>query len=144
MSTSQKKVFFFLTRTKPNEQTLQALKGNLAGNVHIISDYTEAEVLPILKRATMGTKLVLIGEWKLVRSIIQLATFVGFTDEEMIIKGLGDKEEQVFCLKCYQLNTKTDTAVISCSHCGQVLEVSSHYSKRHDAFLGFISLQAPE
>lgn len=130
----------FSTQKKWKEQTFEEISEKLGGAVHFISDFSKGQIQPILKNATMGTKLVLIGEWKLIRGIMQLAKEIGFTNEEMIIKGLGEKEEQVFCVKCYQLNQKTEAAVISCGHCGQTLEVSHHYSRRHDAFLGFVSL----
>ncbi|WP_147534231.1 dimethylamine monooxygenase subunit DmmA family protein [Bacillus marasmi] len=136
----QELLTIFLSQKKQKDHIIEKLTPKISSAVHLVSDFSEEDILPILKNATMGSKLVLIGEWELVMRLKRLAVTTGFSDEEIIIKGLGDKEEQVFCVKCYQHSQKTEAKVITCHHCGQTLEVSKHYSKRHDAYLGFISL----
>lgn len=127
----------YFTSKKKSEKYLLDFTEKLGVEV----SFLDAEkVNPILSTAKMGTKLYLIGDWKMVLDLKQQAFDAGFTNDEIIIKGIGEKEEHVFCVKCYHLNKKTERKELECVNCHQKLEVSNHYSWRHDAFLGFISL----
>lgn len=130
---------YYISKQK-NEKFLLDITENLGEEVTFLRNYDPEKVIPILSTAKVGTNLYLIGEWKMVLDIKQQALDVGFTDEEIIVKGIGEKEEHVFCVKCYHINKKTEKTVIQCEKCHQKLDVSSHYSRRHDACLGFISL----
>ncbi|WP_318503710.1 dimethylamine monooxygenase subunit DmmA family protein [Bacillus sp. T3] len=133
-------VTIYFTSNKKSDNSVLDFTEKLGVEVAFLQDYYPEMVTPILSKAKMGTKLYLIGEWKMVLDIKQQALEFGFTEEEIIAKGIGEKEEHVFCVKCYHINKKTEKTVIRCEKCQQKLDVSAHYSKRHDAYLGFISL----
>ena len=130
----------YFTSKKKSEKYLLDFTEKHGVEVSFLQDYHAEKILPILSTAKMGTKLYLIGEWAMVLDIKQLALDFGFTEEEINVKGIGEKPEHVFCVKCYHINKKPEKTVIQCEKCHQKLDVSSHYSRHHDAYLGFISL----
>ncbi len=107
-------------------------------NITILSSFTADDVQAVLDKQLIGTKLFISGDWSMVRDIKQAGYSVGFTDKEMQTKEIGIKEEKVYCVKCYNHNMKTNRSEITCVHCHTVLDVSNHFSKRLDAYLGYI------
>ena len=95
-----------------------------------------------LSTQKIGTFLHLYAAWELIEPIRQIAAEIGFTEKEMEVIGFGEKAKNVFCPCCQKMSTATsDDSVIFCQHCGQKLSVSSHYSRRLDAFLGYSIIQ---
>ncbi|PTX64581.1 hypothetical protein C8P63_10275 [Melghirimyces profundicolus] len=91
-----------------------------------------------LSAQKMGTCLYIAGKWERVKPLFRLAERVGFTEEEMQVKGVGPREKRVFCARCHTINRAGEDAEIPCRECGEKLEVSSHYSRLHDACYGFV------
>ncbi|WP_445491922.1 hypothetical protein [Niallia sp. 03133] len=50
-----------------------------------------------------------------------------------------EKKENVFCVKCCSFNKKTEDNYITCNNCNTLLDVTTRYSKRLEAYLGFIN-----
>ncbi|QRG68857.1 dimethylamine monooxygenase subunit DmmA family protein [Brevibacillus choshinensis] len=88
----------------------------------------------------MGTYLYMAGNWEWVNRLKSLAVEAGFSEYEMQMKALGNRSKKVICSKCHGVNDVADESHISCMHCGIKLEVSSHYSRRLDAYLGYTSI----
>ncbi|MEJ9232133.1 hypothetical protein LAV79_22230 [Peribacillus butanolivorans] len=119
-------------------EIIDYVKSKLHSNINFLSSSESQEAYSILDEQIIGTKLFISGLWPMVHHIEQMAKVVGFTDEEIQYKGIGRKKEKVFCVKCYSYNRKKNQNEITCEHCKTVLDVSSHFSKRLDAYLGYI------
>jgi hypothetical protein len=126
------------------EQKQEKMMGyvqNLLPNcIKFISTYSYQEMLPILDEQLIGTRLFISGTWPMISEIKKVAYTAGFTDEEIQCKGIGRKHENVFCVKCYRLNGKKNEYEMVCEHCNTTLDVSTHFSRRLDAYLGYIKL----
>ncbi|MGJ7919762.1 dimethylamine monooxygenase subunit DmmA family protein [Neobacillus sp. LXY-4] len=130
----------YLAEEMKDERLFRYMKLNLETDVIFFQQRSYDSISSMLTKQPIGTKLFLIGEWEMIEDLKQLAIEAGFTEEEMVVKGIGMKEEKVFCAKCYHLNKKTDQNVVKCDNCNTKLDVSKHYSKRHKAYLGYISM----
>ncbi|PGT76585.1 dimethylamine monooxygenase subunit DmmA family protein [Bacillus sp. AFS040349] len=105
--------------------------------IQFISNYSSEVISPYLEDRLVGTKLFISGPWTMMTKIKNTAYLVGYSDEEIQTNILGKKSEKLFCVKCYGFNKKQDDEAI-CQHCLTLLDVSSHYSRRLDAYLGYI------
>ncbi|KMY42719.1 dimethylamine monooxygenase subunit DmmA family protein [Peribacillus loiseleuriae] len=130
-------VFVIAEEKDPVLDYLQHKHGN---NIKILSSFTADNIQAVLDQQLIGTKLFISGDWPLVRDVKQAAYEAGFTDAEIQTKEIGKKEEKVYCVKCYNHNEKTNSSEIKCEHCHTVLDVSNHFSKRLDAYLGYIQV----
>jgi dimethylamine monooxygenase subunit C len=88
----------------------------------------------------MGTYLYIAGYWEFVKRVQKLAVDAGFTQHEMQIKICGPIKKMAICCRCHGVNELADERQITCMHCGLELEVSDHYSRRLDAYLGYNSI----
>ncbi|RAS74554.1 dimethylamine monooxygenase subunit DmmA family protein [Priestia endophytica] len=102
--------------------------------------FSNDKINQILHSQEIGTRLFLLGKWSIVEDIEKVAKVIGFTDEEIDIHGVGEKIDHIFCAKCYQFSIKPDPLhdETTCSHCQIKLDVSNHFSKRLNAYLGYI------
>lgn len=91
-----------------------------------------------LSRQKMGSYLYLSGSWQTVSHVREIAQKAGFTEDDMQCKGVGPKLIQVMCSKCHGINPAFGQTKIICRHCFLPLEVSEHYSRRLDAYLGYM------
>lgn len=89
----------------------------------------------------MGTYLYLSGELEFVNILKNLAVNAGFSEHEMQMKVWGTTTKKLICCTCHGGNDVGDKLHITCKHCGQELEVSNHYSRRLDAYLGYVSIK---
>ncbi|WP_028390385.1 dimethylamine monooxygenase subunit DmmA family protein [Bacillus cihuensis] len=128
-------VFVLAEEKDPILDYLQQKHGH---RVTMLSSFVAEDVQDVLDKQLIGTKLFISGDWSMVRDVKQVAYSVGFTDAEIQTKEIGIKEEKVYCVKCYNHNLKTNSDEITCVHCHTVLDVSNHFSKRLDAYLGYI------
>lgn len=114
----------------------------LPNSAHHVSNFSADVIAPVLSKQVIGTRVYISGQWPMIDRIKEVAYNQGFTDEEIIINGIGQREKHIFCIKCYQLNcNKFDVGQdYVCEHCKTKLDVSSHYSKRLNAFLGYIKI----
>lgn len=93
----------------------------------------------VLVQACVGVRLVLSGPPADVQAAAAAAAECGLVDEEITLLTEGAGPLVVFCGHCH---TPTPSAAgpgseIECRGCARVLAVSSHFSRRKAAFLGF-------
>lgn len=118
------------------------LQKNFPDRFKILSSFTEQEIFPIIQKHTVGTKLFIAGQWRMIEQINRLAIEAGFSDEEIQVRGTGKQNENIFCVKCYQINNSNDIneQEPACEYCHSPLDISRHYSKRLNAYLGYVKL----
>lgn len=95
-----------------------------------------------LSSQKMGTFLYIAAPWKLKREIEKMAWSIGYSEEEMISVGIGQKPLNVFCCRCHGITEKINIKIdeeITCSHCELQLVISDHYSSLRDAHLGYVA-----
>ncbi len=106
---------------------------------HYVSDFENNQVETLLNEQLMGTKIFISGAWESFNRIQTIANRVGFSDDELYFNGVEESNNKVYCVKCYSYNINTQNSnEITCEHCGTNLDVSGHFSKRLDAYLGYI------
>lgn len=98
----------------------------------LLSKYLEAQ--------EMGTRLFTCGDATTVKRLQRIAQNAGFGAEEAYFEVIGKQRDRVFCAACSHLNPPSQKKFIRCTNCGRLLEVSSHYSKRLDAVLGYLTV----
>ncbi|OHR65644.1 hypothetical protein HMPREF3291_12535 [Bacillus sp. HMSC76G11] len=128
----------YIKTERQQGEIIDYLQSKLHSNLNFLSSSGSQEAYSILDDQIIGTKLFISGPWPMIHQIKQMANAAGFTDEEIQFKGIGRKKEKVFCVKCYSYNRKPNKNEITCEHCKTVLDVSNHFSKRLDAYLGYI------
>ncbi|MDR4946447.1 dimethylamine monooxygenase subunit DmmA family protein [Neobacillus cucumis] len=102
--------------------------------------FSKNDVPTILYKQLVGTHLLIAGNPAFLGEIKELAYLAGFSENEIQSVVLGPKEETVFCVKCYSSNLKQQAEEIHCRHCETTLQVSNHFSKRLNAYLGYIKV----
>ncbi len=112
------------------------LEENLATILTLVQG--EGSEKQILENQWIGTRLFLAGEWEFVKRLNQMAYEAGYTDEDIQYSCYGVKRANVFCVKCCSLTRIREEHAQTCYHCGTFLDISNRYSKRFDAYLGFI------
>lgn len=105
-----------------------------------LSSFSILEIPHLLNHQVIGSRLFISGEWPTIHAVKEEAYKIGFSEDEIQTVGIGSKEEKVFCAKCYSYNVKKKENELLCEHCHTLLDVSNHFSKRHDAYLGYIKL----
>ncbi|MDR7074402.1 dimethylamine monooxygenase subunit DmmA family protein [Fictibacillus barbaricus] len=67
-----------------------------------------------------------------------LAEKLGFSEETAQFIGYGENVVRVFCSRCHSINkTVEEQREILCQQCVLELSISDHYSKKHNAYLGY-------
>lgn len=132
--------YLYVKTERKQGGTMSYVQNLLPNRISFISSCSYQEIFPILNEQVMGTKLFISGTWPMISEVKKIAYTAGFTDEEIQYKGIGQKNETVFCVKCYHLNRKKNEYKIICEHCNTVLDVSTHFSRRLDAYLGYIKV----
>jgi hypothetical protein len=130
-------------KINPHEdEKMRFLQRKFPNRVKIVSSFSGDNIFPILDQQLIGTKLYISGLWSMVSELKKMAFVAGFTDKEILINGIGQKNEKIFCVKCYQLNHKQLDSELEfkCKYCNTTLDVSTHYSKRLEAYLGYIKV----
>ncbi len=88
----------------------------------------------------IGTRLFIVGQWSFIQEINNIAKNVGFTVEEIEYFLHGTKDEKVYCVKCSFINENDFfEKILKCGFCQSELEVTERYSKKWDAYLGYIT-----
>ncbi|WP_230459109.1 dimethylamine monooxygenase subunit DmmA family protein [Terrilactibacillus tamarindi] len=114
---------------------------NLLYMVYYFNEFSSNHDLKTyLSQQKMGTYIYASGNWNSIISFVKTAEKAGFTEEELQIKGIGERILRVFCSRCYAINVCKTSKEMVCQSCGQSLSVSNHYSRRYDAYLGYTIL----
>lgn len=117
------------------------IKTKLAESNVIATSFSINQIKNLLITQKVGTYLYLFAQWQTISAVKQAAMEVGFSNEEIQCKGYGNKEEMVFCVKCYKLNLKSSNHEIICEYCSSLLDVTNQYSIKLDAYLGNIKVK---
>lgn len=101
---------------------------------------SEQPLKTYLTEQKIGTYLYIAGNWAWMKELVQVAADAGFTIEEMQFKGLGPLRKKIFCSHCYAIFPIDHQSETICPECGVALTASSHYSRLHDAYLGYMKI----
>jgi hypothetical protein len=97
-------------------------------------------VLPRLRQelatAKMGTQLYLAGTEGLVGQAMLVALDAGIDHGSIQKEHRGSEVRRVQCVHCKGITENVRTQPVKCSHCGIMLLVRDHYSRRIGAFQG--------
>jgi dimethylamine monooxygenase subunit C len=118
----------------------QAMEEGIPFDFHIFGDEPESFLDMWLNQQKMGSYLYISGGWNFVKRVEKIALAAGFSQEEMQMKVIGTVKKKLICCVCHAGNPIDDEASITCMNCGAELEVSTHYSPRLEAYLGYVSI----
>jgi hypothetical protein len=99
-----------------------------------------AAALPRLRQtlatAHMGLRLYLAGTEGLIGQAMQAAIEAGIDHSSIQTEHRGSLARRVQCVHCKGITDDVTTQPATCSHCGLLLLVRDHYSRRIAAFQG--------
>jgi dimethylamine monooxygenase subunit C len=99
-----------------------------------------AAALPRLKQvfatARMGLRLYLAGTEGLIGQAMQAALEAGIDHSSIETEHRGSLARRVQCVHCKGITEDVTRQPVTCSHCGLLLFVRDHYSRRIAAFQG--------
>ena len=84
----------------------------------------------------MGTQIYLAGSEGLIGQAMQVAIEMGVDHTSIQTEHRGSNARRVQCVHCKGITDDVITQPVSCSHCGLLLLVRDHYSRRYAAFQG--------
>jgi hypothetical protein len=90
----------------------------------------------ILENAHMGLRLYAAGTEGLIGQVEQAAAEVGVDHSAIQNEHRGSLSRRVQCVHCKGITENVTTQPATCSHCGLLLLVRDHYSRRLAAFQG--------
>ncbi len=131
--------FTIYVKTDDQQKEISNQFQHISNNkINYIPSFKNEAVESIVDGQLIGTKIFIAGSSSMVQQVKEIAINAGFTEEEIQSKEFGPKDEQVYCAKCYSYNKKPDKDEMTCAHCDTVLDISTHYSKKLGAYLGYI------
>lgn len=89
-----------------------------------------------LQRSRMGTQLYLTGSEQLLSLAVKTGMEAGLDYQGMMTEHRGSLARRVQCVHCKGITENVTTQPANCSHCGLLLLVRDHYSRRFAAFQG--------
>ncbi|TJU98637.1 MAG: hypothetical protein E5Y12_23685 [Mesorhizobium sp.] len=99
-----------------------------------------ASLLPRLRHtlanAHMGLRLYLAGTEGLIGQAMQVALEAGIDHTSMQTEHRGSLARRMQCVHCKGITENVTTQPATCAHCGLLLLVRDHYSRRLAAFQG--------
>lgn len=88
------------------------------------------------ERMHMGTQVYLAGSETLIGLAMKCGMEAGLDFEAMQTEHRGTLARRVQCVHCKGITEGVTTQPATCAHCGLLLLVRDHYSRRHAAFQG--------
>lgn len=119
----------------------QAMDEGVPFDFHILKEGQDAFADLWFGQQKMGTYLYISGSWAFVKKMKNRALKAGFSAHEMQTAVIGPVQKHLVCSSCHGMNVADHPALVTCGHCGQELEVSNHYSRRLDAYLGYVTIK---
>lgn len=89
-----------------------------------------------LENSHMSTRLYAAGAEALIGQVVQLALETGIDHRSVQTEQRGSMARRVQCVHCKGITENVTTQPVTCSHCGLVLLVRDHYSRRLAAYQG--------
>lgn len=105
-----------------------AVLPNLKGALTVLGEH--------LFRARMSTRIYAAGSEPLIGSVVQRAMHFNIDHLSVRTEHRGSLKRRVQCVHCKGLIENVVATPVKCTHCGLVLAVRDHYSRRHAAFIG--------
>jgi hypothetical protein len=97
-----------------------------------------------LTQARMGLRLYVAGPEPLISRVVQSAMAHGIEHQSIITEHCGSTKRRVQCVHCKGFTDDVITNPVTCAHCGTLLLVRDHFSRRFGAFMGVrIDAEAP-
>jgi hypothetical protein len=84
----------------------------------------------------MGTRVYAAGSEPLIGSVVQRAMRFDIDPLSVRTEHRGALERRVQCVHCKGMTENVTVNPVKCAHCGQMLSVRDHYSRRLAAFMG--------
>lgn len=137
---NNKEISIYVFSDKKESEILGEENGLFENRITFLSTAESRTIRSILSGQVIGTNLFIAESWSMINLVKNIALAAGYSDEEIQYRAYGEKKENVYCAKCYSYNRRTNSSVITCEHCNTKLDVSNHFSKRLDAYLGYIHL----
>jgi len=88
------------------------------------------------ERLRMGTQLYLAGSETLIGLAMKTGMEAGLDYQAMQTEHRGTLARRMQCVHCKGITENVTTQPATCSHCGLLLLVRDHYSRRYAAFQG--------
>jgi len=89
-----------------------------------------------LERSKMGTQIYLTGSEQLISVAMMTGMEAGLDYTGMQTEHRGSLARRMQCVHCKGITSDVTTQPANCSHCGLLLLVRDHYSRRVAAFQG--------
>ncbi|MCB1483597.1 MAG: hypothetical protein KDJ17_01750 [Hyphomicrobiaceae bacterium] len=97
-----------------------------------------------LSQARMGLRLYVAGPEPLIARAVQAAMDHGIEHQSIFTEHRGSTKRRVQCVHCKGITDDVTTNPVKCAHCGTLLLVRDHFSRRLGAFMGVrIDAEAP-
>lgn len=90
----------------------------------------------VLSISRMGMRLYAAGNEPLIGLVIKTAVSHGIVYSSLMTEHRGSLRRRVQCVHCKGITENVTTNPAKCSHCGLMLLVRDHYSRRIGAFQG--------
>jgi dimethylamine monooxygenase subunit C len=90
----------------------------------------------LLTRAVMGSRLYITGTEGFIGECMQVALRHGIEHLSIRTEHRGSEKRRMQCVHCKGITEDVTTNPARCSHCGLMLLVRDHYSRRIGAFQG--------
>ena len=122
----------------PEGKHIAALEALKPAQLHLPPSF--ASLLPRLRQtltnAHMGLRIYLAGTEGLIGQAMQAALEAGMDHTSMQTEHRGSLARRIQCVHCKGITENVTTQPALCAHCGLLLLVRDHYSRRLAAFQG--------
>ncbi|RWC33814.1 dimethylamine monooxygenase subunit DmmA family protein [Mesorhizobium sp.] len=122
----------------PDGKHVAALEALKPAQFHLSPSF--ASLLPRLRQtlanAHMGLRLYLAGTEGLIGQAMQVALEAGIDHTSIQTEHRGSLARRMQCVHCKGITENVTTQPATCAHCGLLLLVRDHYSRRIAAFQG--------
>jgi dimethylamine monooxygenase subunit C len=120
----------------------QAIDENVPFDFHIFQEESEERFADEwFSHQKMGTYLYISGAADFVKRIQNKAWKIGFSEHDLQALPIGPAKKKLICCTCHGESEVDEETHVTCAHCGLVLEMSDHYSRRLDAYLGYVTIK---
>jgi len=89
-----------------------------------------------IERMKMGTQIYLAGSETLIGRAMQAVLQAGIDHQAIQTEHRGSLARRMQCVHCKGITENVTTQPADCAHCGLLLLVRDHYSRRYAAFQG--------
>ena len=113
-------------------RALGAARFHVSPTVHALLPRLARE----LERMRMGTQVYVAGSESLIGLVTKTAMEAGIDHQALVTEHRGTLARRVQCVHCKGITDGVTTQPATCAHCGLLLLVRDHYSRRVAAFQG--------